>query len=76
VPLPTAGALDAAGSVAAQFSGILDAATIAEIRHLEAPGSQAASIQAMERALTALRARAAQLDADARALRVRAKSMK
>jgi len=62
--------------VAAQFSGILDAATIAEIRHLEAPGSQAATIQAMERAVAALRARATQLDADARALRLRAKPTK
>jgi hypothetical protein len=62
------------GSVAAQFYGILDAATLAEIRRLEAPGSATASLQAMERALTAVRARAAQLDAEARTLRQRAKS--
>jgi hypothetical protein len=60
--------------VAAQFYGILDAATLAEIRRLEAPGSATASLQAMERALTAVRARAAQLDAEARTLRQRAKS--
>lgn len=71
-PAPVAG--DAPGSVAAQFRGILDSATLAEIRRLEAPGAPGASVQAMEKALAALRARSARLDEEARLLRQRART--
>lgn len=74
MPVGAAGGTDAPGSVAGQFRGILDAATLAEIRKLETAGSSMSSLQAMERALAALRARAAQLNASATALRARAKT--
>jgi hypothetical protein len=73
-PIPVPASADAPGSVASQLRGAVDAATLEEIRKLEAPRSPAASIQAMERALEALRARATQLDTEARALRRRARS--
>jgi hypothetical protein len=76
-PAPTASPIpatpDTAGSVAAQFRGILDASTLAEIRRLEAPGSSSGSLPAMERALSALRSRATQLEVNASTLRNRAK---
>src|SRR6185295_1934988 len=72
--LAAGSSIDIPGSVAAQFRGVLDSATLAEIRRIESPGSPAASLQAMERAMTALRARAAELDADATALRTRARA--
>lgn len=74
VPLGTIGGADAPGSVAGQFRGILDAATLAEIRRLESGGSPRSNVQAMERALAALRARAGQLNASAADLRMRAKT--
>ena len=74
MPLGAVGSTDAPGSVAGQFRGILDAATLAEIRKLETAGSSISSLQAMERALSALRARAAHLSASANALRARAKT--
>ncbi len=60
---------DNPGSVAIQFRGILDASTLAEIRRLESAGSPAGNLAAMEWALSALRARAAQLSKSAAALR-------
>ncbi len=74
LPMGPVTAGDTAGSVASQFRGMLDAATLAEIRKLEVPGSPTGSLQAMERALSALRARAAQLAGNASALRVQAKA--
>jgi hypothetical protein len=68
------GAPDAPGSVAGQFRGVLDAATLAEIRRLEGVGSPGSNLQAMERALSALRQRAALLKASAADLRARAKT--
>jgi hypothetical protein len=65
---------DTAGSLASQFRGILDATTLAEIRRLEVLGSSSGNLQAMERALTALRARAGQLAANAGELRTRART--
>ncbi|MES1204602.1 MAG: hypothetical protein ABUS79_01570 [Pseudomonadota bacterium] len=73
-PLGGLPAGDNPGSLASQFRGILDATTLAEIRRLEVPGSSAGSLQAMERALSALRARAAALASDAAALRKKAKA--
>jgi TolA-binding protein len=65
--------VDTGTPIAAQFRGILDAATLAEIKKLELPGSPSGNLQAMERAQAALRVRAAELDARATALRKRAK---
>jgi hypothetical protein len=73
VPVP-AGAGDSSSSVSAQFQGILDASTLAEIRRLEGPSSSKGNLQAMERALSALRARSAQLTATASTLRIQAKA--
>lgn len=64
----------AAASVTTQFAGILDASTLAEIRRLELGGTPGSSAAALERAVSALRARAAQLTASAAALRSRAKT--
>jgi hypothetical protein len=60
---------DISGSFAAQFRGLLDATTLAEIRRLEVAGSPTASLPAMERALAALRARANELASTANRLR-------
>ena len=60
---------DISGSFAAQFRGLLDATTLAEIRRLEGAGSPTASLPAMERALAALRARANELASTANRLR-------
>lgn len=73
-PPPAPVAVDAPGSVAAQLRGVLDSATLAEIRRLEAPGAPGANVQAMEKALAALRARSARLDEEARLLRQRART--
>lgn len=74
VPVGAPAATDAPGSVAGQFRGVLDAATLAEIRRLEGLGSPGSNLQAMERALSALRERAALLRASAANLRARAKT--
>lgn len=74
---PAGGGADgAAASVTTQFAGLLDASTLAEIRRLEVGGggSPGSSAAALERAVSALRARAAQLTASAEALRSRAKT--
>lgn len=65
---------DAAGSPTStsQLRGVLDPASLEEVRRLEAPGAGPANLELMERALDALRARAAQLSASATALRVQA----
>jgi hypothetical protein len=74
VPVGASATIDAPGSVAGQFRGVLDAATLAEIRRLEGVGSPGSNLQAMERALLALRERAALLKANAANLRARAKT--
>jgi hypothetical protein len=52
-----------------ELRDLLDPATVADIRRLEGAKSQAASVQALERAVAALRARADALDGQARAMR-------
>jgi hypothetical protein len=74
VPVGAPAVTDAPGSVAGQFRGVLDAATLAEIRRLEGVGSPGSNLQAMDRALSALHERAAQLKASAANLRTRAKT--
>jgi hypothetical protein len=72
--MASAAVTDSAGSLATQFREILDASTLAEIRRLEVAGSPAGNLAAMEWALAALRARAAQVSANAKALRDSAKA--
>ena len=63
-------------SLSVQLRDLLDTATLADIRKLEATGAGPASPQALDRAATALRARADWLEAQARAMRARAGSAK
>jgi len=63
------GADPAAGSLAGQLRGVLDPASLEEVRRLETPGGGPANLQVMERALATLRGRAAQLSAASAALR-------
>jgi hypothetical protein len=60
-PQPTALSLE--------LRDLLDPVTVADIRRLEGAKSQASSVQALERAVSALRARAEALDDQARAMR-------
>ena len=57
-----------------ELRDLLDPATVADIRRLEGAKSPAASVQALERAVAALRARAATLDGQARAMRQTARA--
>jgi len=61
-------------SLSVQLRDLLDTATLADIRKLEATGAGSASPQALDRAATALRARADWLEAQSRAMRARAGS--
>ena len=70
-PSPIAPADPGAGSLAGQLRGVLDPASLEEVRRLETPGAGPANLQVMERALAALRGRAAQLSAASTALRSR-----
>ncbi len=63
-------------SLSVQLRDLLDTGTLADIRKLEATGAGPASPQALDRAATALRARADWLEAQARAMRARAGSAK
>jgi len=63
-------------SLSVQLRDLLDTATLADIRRLEATGAGPASPQALDRAATALRARADWLEAQARAMRARAGNAK
>jgi len=56
-------------SLSLELRDLLDPATVAEIRRVEGTRSQASSVQALQRAVAALRARAAALDDQARAMR-------
>jgi len=58
-----------AGSLASQLRGVLDPASLEEVRRLETPGAGPANLQVMERAVKALRGRAAELAAASAALR-------
>jgi len=72
-PSPTAGATGTdTPSLSAQLRDLLDPATLAEIRRLEASAAPGAAIEAMERAAAGLRARADRLSGQSQALRVRA----
>ena len=66
---PTLSAQDGGGSLASQLRGVLDPASLDEVRRLGVPGAAPVSLEVMERALGALRARAAQLSSSAAALR-------
>ena len=56
-------------SLSLELRDLLDPATVADIRRVEGTKSQASSVQALQRAVAALRARAAALDDQARAMR-------
>jgi hypothetical protein len=56
-------------SLSLELRDLLDPATVADIRRVEGTRSQASSVQALQRAVAALRARAAALDDQARAMR-------
>ena len=66
-PTPLTGAPPTALSL--ELRDLLDPATVADIRRLEGTKSQATSVQALERAVVALRARADALEGRARAMR-------
>ena len=65
-----------ATALSVQLRDLLDTATLADIRKLEAGGAGLASPQALERAAAALRARADWLESQSRAMRARAGSAK
>jgi hypothetical protein len=56
-------------SLSLELRDLLDPATVAEIRRVEGTRSQASSVQALQRAVAALRTRAAALDDQARVMR-------
>jgi hypothetical protein len=60
---------DSPVSMVGQLRGVLDAASLEEVRRLEAPGATPVNLAVMERALATLRGRAAQLSAAATSLR-------
>ena len=66
-PTPLAG--PPATALSLELRDLLDPATVADIRRLEGAKTQGASVQALERAVAALRARADALDGQARAMR-------
>ncbi len=63
-----------ATALSLELRDLLDPATVADIRRLEGAKSQAPSVRALERAVAALRARAAALDGQARAMRQTART--
>jgi hypothetical protein len=76
-PVPVTGvtaASAASTSLSLELRDLLDPATLADIRRLEGTGAKAptGSLEALERAVAALRARADTLDAAARAMRASA----
>jgi len=71
-PTPLTGSPPTALSL--ELRDLLDPATVADIRRLEGTKSQASSAQALARAVAALRARAAALDGQARAMRQTART--
>ena len=71
-PTPLTGPAPTALSL--ELRDLLDPATVADIRHLESTKSQTSSVQALERAVAALRARADALALQARAMRQSART--
>ena len=61
-------------SLSLELRDLLDPATVADIRRLEGARSQASSVQALQQAVAALRARADALDGQARAMRQTART--
>jgi hypothetical protein len=72
VPMQPAGT--PATALSLELRDLLDPATVADIRRLEGAKGPAASVQALERAVAALRARAATLDGQARTMRAAART--
>jgi hypothetical protein len=68
-PTPTSGAASDNAALSVQLRDLVDATTLAEIQHLEASAGPGASTDALERAGTALKARADRLRQQAAALR-------
>lgn len=72
MPTPLAGT--PATALSLELRDLLDPATVADIRRLEGAKGPAASVQALERAVAALRARAQTLDGQARTMRAAART--
>jgi hypothetical protein len=72
MPTPLAGT--PATALSLELRDLLDPATVADIRRLEGTKGPTASVQALERAVTALRARAQVLDGQARTMRQAART--
>jgi hypothetical protein len=69
------GQMTSAGApLSTQLRDLLDQATLTDIRRLETAGAAGGSPQALERAASALRARADWLDAQSRAMRAKARA--
>jgi hypothetical protein len=71
-PVPSPSAPPTALSL--ELRDLLDPATVADIRRLEGTRASGSSIQALEHAVSALRARASALDGEARTMRDRART--
>jgi hypothetical protein len=71
-PTPLAGT--PATALSLELRDLLDPATVADIRRLEGAKGPTASVQALERAVEALRARADTLDGQARTMRQAART--
>jgi hypothetical protein len=71
---PTPIAAQPPTALSLELRDLLDPATLADIRRLEAARTQGGSVQALERAVAALRARAEALDGEARAMRQSART--
>jgi hypothetical protein len=72
MPTPLAGT--PATALSLELRDLLDPATVADIRRLEGTKGPTASVQALERAVAALRARADVLDGQARSMRATART--
>jgi hypothetical protein len=72
MPMPIAGT--PATALSLELRDLLDPATVADIRRLEGAKGPTASVQALERAVSALRARAEALDGQARTMRQAART--
>jgi hypothetical protein len=73
--MPTSGG-QAGAPLSVQLRDLLDTAALTDIRRLETSGAGVASPLALERAATALKARADWLDGQSRAMRARARTTK
>jgi hypothetical protein len=74
-PMPTNGGQTSA-PLSVQLRDLLDTAALTDLRRLETSGAGLASPQTLERAVTALKARADWLDAQSRAMRAKARPTK